>query len=66
MEQTPVTQIVAVPRWLNQKQAAKYAGCAVNTFKTHLVATGKVRTHILDFGPRYDRNEIDKVIKEAN
>lgn len=64
MEQTPVTQIVAVPRWLNQKQAAEYAGGSLNTFKRHLVATGKVKTYLTDFGPRYDREQIDRAIKE--
>ncbi|CAH1849972.1 MULTISPECIES: hypothetical protein [Convivina] len=51
------------PRWLNLKQAAEYSGCAVDTFKRHLIKTGRVQAKVTDFGKRYDRDEIDQAIK---
>lgn len=66
MDQHTTSQTVTEwPRWLNLKDGAKYAGCSVNTFRRHLVATGKVKAHLTDFGNRYDRDEISQAIENC-
>lgn len=64
MDQHTTSQTVTEwPRWLNLKDGAKYAGCSVNTFRRHLVATGKVKAHITSYRTVYDRDEIDQAIE---
>lgn len=52
------------PMWMNLKESAKYCNVAIGKFKRYLVATGKVKPTVTDFGKRYNRADIDQAIKE--
>ncbi len=66
MEQANETATVMEwPRWMRLNQASKYSGMCINTFKKHLVSTGRVKAHIYEFGSRYDKEEIDKAMQSG-
>lgn len=51
-------------RWLTTKQTAEYLGISTATVY-NWVKSGKLERYYLQDAPRYDKNEIDQILKNS-